>query len=1121
MHARSTENSANSSTACLRKSYRRLALISAVTFAMAFSTGLNAGVGASDGKSGKPSDGGSTPPSFNADIRPILVKNCYACHGDASELQGNVLLKTFEDATGGSGYEAAIIPGDSANSPLIKRISEAHEELRMPPLETGKQLSAEQIATLAAWIDAGAKYEKHWAYQPLRRPAVPRVADQQLRDWQRNSIDAFIAKSMENTALRPSPVASDQVLTRRMSLDLHGLAPGYDKVLANTGIGADDKAYQTYLESLFASEHYGERMALTWLDWVKYSDEISNIGDYYSPFYLYRNYVIDAFNQNKAFDDFTREQIAGDLLPGADDQALIASAYNHLVVRIQDGVGKEAIHKYITERVDKIGQVWLASSLECAQCHDHKFDPFLQKDYYQIGAYFSDIDRVGVWSSGVSGDATEPRSPDSYFKWPQAFFPTPAQQRRLNEIAKALEQEREDFASAVGQANEKALLKGIRQAMAADEEYLAWHQPIPQASFYQDGALLAAIPVEEQRAAGGNAAIAAKPVQYVLASEAEQAGNEMRVRLPIEHQSLRALQLRLSTERGTPRLISRDSQGGPVLIQELSLVRIDENGEATELAIAAVESTDLSLNDESLLIDGDTDASYRVAPEDVFHFFRYERKDDMELKGIHNEVFLTLSLAQPLNAKGESLELRIRFKDANSTARKLALAYSRSEIASPFQHLAAGPINTAAWQRKLRQWVFDIADKYVFGSDFMDFTGSKIFTWMATNSGISSPVPYNDVMKSVLATIKDKTAWEEFYREHVLMRLPAFAHWGNRIRRLEREQEKLWGEVERVWVSRSATARWNVKVLERGDPQADGPEAARKLPSFLVANEGERADGKEQTRLDLANWLVSDDNPLTARVIVNRIWRMFMGEGLVATVEDFGSGGAEASHPELLDWLAAEFVESGWDVQHMVRLIMQSATYRQSSIASAEHLRLDPENHFYARQNHWQIDAEFIQDNLLQFSGLLRPGIGGRHTVHGAEDNAWADDQYRRSLYLLRKNREVPAQLKVFGAKPRVHAVIERPQSITPLQALAGLNQPLMHRVATSLSEELRGMNASDRQKLQWLYRRVLARSPSDEELALGLEAKTEVAESEQALSQYWLTQVRSVLNVREVSLRS
>lgn len=1069
--------------------------------------------------------------SFNNDIRPLLVKNCFACHGDAKTLQGNMMLKSFADATGENGYERVIIPFDAANSPLYKRINATHPEMRMPPPEANKILTAKDIDTFKRWIDAGAVYQQHWSYIPPQRPALPKVEQQ---DWASNPIDLFILQQLEQRGIEPSPAARGKTLVRRLHLDLAGLLPDYSDVQTGQAIDRDSVLYETTVDQLLAADHFGERMAISWLDWVKYSDEISNSGNYISPFYRYRNYVIDSFNNNKPFDQFTIEQLAGDLLPEPTDEQLVASGYNHLVVRIQDGVGFEAIHKYVTERVDKLGQIWLASSFECAQCHDHKFDPILQKDYYQIGSYFSDLDRVGVWSSGVSGDSTEPRNPDSYYKWPQHYMPTATQSQRLEQIDQQLLSLDQQIEQRAEQHDVGELADALLNESEQYDSYFQWVDPtISSADVINAGQSLP-LKVEKKRTAGGNGAISGRHINYIFADQLtpEQLGTDYRVSMVLDHDKVSAVQLKLTTSRrwGKPRTLSLDSRNAPVKLKEIELWLKPANGDdAVKVAIASVETTDLSLQATSALIDGDENSIYSVDALDVFDTFRLDRKDDLLLKGIHNEVFLTLYLREPvLNQRGQELQVVLKHTSVDNLARQINVAYTAMPAASPFQHLLEQPLRSNTLMRSVRQTAYNQVEK-VFGSEFMDFTVQGIFSWFAVNSGISSPVPFNDVMKSTLATIKERTAWEEIYHDHMMLRHEAFRDLGVKKRDLVREQEKIWGEVDRSWVSRSSNGRWPVRVLLRGEPtDTTGPIAERKLPSFLVANEGEREDGKEQTRLDLAEWVVDAGNPLTARVIVNRYWQMLMGEGLVSTLEDFGSGGAKPTHPELLDWLAVEFIESGWDVKHMVRLIVNSSTYRQSSKQTKALQLEDPLNHLYARQNTRQIEAEFIQDNILKIAGLLQPGMSPKHTIHGAEDHPFYEDQYRRAIYLQRKNTSVPAQLKVFGAKPRVQAVIERPESITPLQALAGLNQPLMFRIANLITDRIMSDNslADDDARVRYLYQLVLSREPSRDELAISARSKTNFnygshadASSDSERS-FWLTRVRAVMNVREATIR-
>lgn len=1065
---------------------------------------------------------------FNKHIRPLLVKNCYACHGDAKELMGNVMMKSFEEITGQNGYEAIVIPGDADSSPMAKRISSPHPEMRMPPEETGKRLTEQEIATIRQWINEGAEFEKHWAYVKPERPAVPEVNNSA---WVSNPIDAFVLAKIEAAGLEPSPVALGRTLSRRLHLDLNGLLPDYERVVAQSDIDQNRQAYQKAVEALLANPQYGARMAVPWLDWVKYSDEISTT---ISPFYMYRNYVINAFNENKSFDEFTIEQVAGDLLGG--DEAMVASGFNHLIVRIQDGVGFEAIHKYVTERVDKLGQVWLGSSFECAQCHDHKFDPILQADYYQIGAFFNDLDRVGVWHPGVSGDARESLNPDTYFRSPHHYMPTPAQERRIAEIEAELASLYEEVDRRKQTVDVKALESGIESEATDNEDYFAWVDPEIEKAVVINDKGEHPLRIEKRFPVGGNAAIVKgkSEVHYLYADEleSEQRGAVYRNEFPLAQQTLRSLQVRFTTrrQRGEDFLhISTDHRpGAPLRIAEIEFwLQPREGGvEAVKLDPASVDVTDMSMQPVAHVIDGDESTTYDITPEDIFSPFNFEREGDLFLKGLHNEAFFTFALKEPVeNADDYNLAVIFKFANADSAAWQYNIAYTANAAASPMQHLAIKALADNSVMRSVKQWLYEFVNENIFRTEFMDYTAQKIFSWYALQVGISSPVPFNDVMKSTLSTLKESLAFEEIYRDVFLLRTAEFRDLGQKIRDLRREHDRLWTEVDRSWASITSESRWTTRVLLKGEPtDTTGPLAERLLPSFLTENNGRAEDRRELNRLDLAQWLVSEDNPLTARVIVNRLWALFMGEGIVHTLEDFGSGGHRGTHPELLDWLAVEFMESGWDMQHMVRLIVNSSSYQQSSKMRPELKRQDPENHLYARQNVRQIEAEFIQDNALKMAGLLRYEQGGKHTVHGAEDNPYLDDQYRRSIYLIRRNSTVQPQLKVFGAKPRVAPVIERPESITPLQALAGLNQPLMFRVASILTDEVIDSSRSEAGRLRMIYQRVLARNPSSEEIAFIRKAKrafyADRSDEAGVEREFWLSQIRTIMNLRETVTR-
>lgn len=699
---------------------------------------------------------------FQRDIRPILSNHCFRCHGpDEVSREGDLRLDTREGLFGQAAGEGVIVaPGNPAGSELWRRITAEDPNERMPPAGADKPLSPEQIARLEKWIGAGAPWRQHWAYEPPKKPEPPSVADTQ---WPRGPIDQFILAGLEREQLSPAPMADAATLARRLALDLTGLPPSRDDVEPFTR-DPSDANYATLVERLLASPHFGERMAVYWLDLVRYADTCGYHSDVDQPISPYRDYVIRAFNENLPFDRFTIEQLAGDLLPEPSIEQRIASGYNRLNKTTEEGGAQagEYLAKSAADRVRTAAGVWMAATLGCAECHDHKYDPFTARDFYSFAAFFADVKEEGVYSAG--GRA------------PELPLPTAGQQAELS-------------------------------ALDASQRQL-----------------------KEQRA---------------------------------------------------------------------------------------------QLSDEDVLERREIDA-----------------------------------------------ELRSR----------------------------------------------------------------------------------------------------------------------------EAARKKLDREIVKTMVTVSTAPR-EMRVLPRGNwLDQSGPLVDPALPAFLAAT----ARAERLTRLDLARWLVGADNPLTARVFVNRLWKLFFGAGIARSLDDLGSQGEPPTHPELLDWLAVEFRDSGWDVKHVIRLVVTSSAYRQSSAAGAELLARDPQNRLIARQGRWRLDAEFVRDQALATSGLLTRAIGGPSVKPYQPDGYWeflnfpkrvyrtsgGDDQYRRGLYTHWQRTFLHPMLLAFDAPSREECTADRPLSNTPQAALALLNDPSFVECARAFG--LRMINeggADDRSRLAWGWRTALLRTPESEEL--------------------------------------
>jgi hypothetical protein len=737
---------------------------------------------------------------FNQSIRPILSDNCFACHGpDAGTRKGKLRLDLREAALD----RKAIIPGKPDESELIKRIFTSDPDDLMPPSDSHKALSSAQKDLLKQWVAEGAAYEGHWSYIPPVKPSTPAG---------RNGIDHLVRERLKSLSLQPSPQADQRTLIRRLYFDLIGLPPTPEEVEAFERDSSPDN-YARLVEKLLSRPEYGERMAIPWLDVVRFADTIGYHSDNPRNIWPYRDYVIRAFNDNKPFDQFTIEQLAGDLLPNPTQEQKVASAFNRLLLTTEEGGAQPKDYEYrmLTDRVRAVGTVWMGQTLGCAACHDHKFDPITQKDFYTMGAFFADI--------------TEP---------------------------------------IIGKREEGML-----------------------------------VPNESQ------------------AAELQQ------------------------------------------LQDNLSNLQQEFDAEKPEL-------------------------------EDAF--VRWEREQLAPLSALLKE-----------------------------------------EIAAV--------LRTPADKRKPKQ------KEMLFGH-----------------------------FKSVT---------------------PHLAELRNSIAEARKRKEEFEKSVPRCIVSVSSDKPRTVRVLPRGDFLNESGEVVQPaLPIFLA---GEPPSDRKLTRLDLAQWLVARDNPLTARVTMNRLWKQFFGTGLSKVLDDFGAQGEPPPNQALLDWLACEFIDTGWNFKHMVRLIVLSDTYKQSSIVSPELRARDPYNRELAAQSRWRLEAELVRDNALALSGLLVRKIGGPSAKPYQPDGYWEnlnfpprtydasrdENQYRRGLYTWWQRSFVNPSMLAFDAPTREECIAERTRSNIPQQALVLLNDPTYVEASRAFAERIMTESTGDtRARIEWAWRQTLGRTTTSEELA-------------------------------------
>ena len=931
---------------------------------------------------------------FNRDIRPILSENCFACHGpDKNKRQAELRLDTKAGLLSPRDKDVlpTVIAGKPGESELFQRVTAADDdELKMPPTGKGKALSAAQVATLKAWIEQGAEWKGHWAYIKPTRPKVPLVAD--ARDA-RNPIDAFVLAKLAGTGLKPSSEADRSTLIRRVSLDLTGLPPTQSEVRAFLD---DDKpeAYERVVDRLLASPHYGERMAARWLDLVRFADTIGYHSDNPRNIWPYRDYVIESFNKNTPFDRFTIEQIAGDLLPDAGPRERVASGYNRLLQTTEEGgaQAKEYAAKYAADRVRNASTVWLGATMGCAECHDHKYDPFLTKDFYRFAAFFADIDEpiVGKREPGMP-------VPDAEAQVELARRETPIREAKVRLAAESPDR------AAVQKAWEEARREPISWAVLDSES----------AGAEGESSL--------RKEAGG-----------VLKSFGKVGANEaLVVTFKTETAGITGFKVEALADPDLPAGGPGTAADGSFFLTEFKVLATAEAPGSQPSAVpllAAVSDYAADGREADRAIDGRDDTGWSAGRSATIP---------------RTAVFETIAPIGDPGSGSRRITVRLEF---------------RSRF--PQQNLGKFRISATTAPDPATRWVPDVVRAAI-----------------STDSAGRSAE-----QKSAIATYFRATS-------------PALRIEQETLATAVRTRDGFLESLPTSLVSVSGMPR-PTRILPRGNWLSDDGELVSPgVPAFLGSPAIERP-----SRLDLARWVVSRDNPLPARVFVNRAWAMMFGQGLSKALDDLGIQGEWPTHPELLDWLAIEFMDSGWDMRHMVRLVVTSATYRQESRPTAEAAEHDPYNRLLSHQSRFRMDAEIVRDNALAISGLLARKIGGPSVKPYQPAGYWeslnfptrvwvadkGESEYRRAMYTFWQRTFPQPSMLAFDAPSREECVAERPKSNIPQQALALLNDPSYVETSRAFAERIIREGGSDRQgRIAWAFEAALARKPTADEVRL------------------------------------
>jgi Protein of unknown function (DUF1553)/Protein of unknown function (DUF1549)/Planctomycete cytochrome C len=914
---------------------------------------------------------------------------------------------------------APIVPGDPEHSAIVSRIFASDARI-MPPAFAHKELSAAQKDTIRRWVAEGAKYEGHWAYQPVQRVVSPEAG---------NPIDWFIRERLTREGLAPSPEADRRTLARRVALDLTGIPPSPEEVAAFQKDTAPN-AYEKLVDRLLASPRYAEQQTMHWLDVVRYADTCGFHGDNGFPAWPYRDYVLHSFRDNKPFDEFTREQLAGDLLPNATREQRTASAYNRLNRTSAEGglQAKEYLAKYAADRVRTVAAVWMGGTLGCAECHDHKFDPFASRDFYSMKAFFADIKETGnVPDRGKNAWGA------------QLALPSPAQQQQSEALQRNLAFARNALADKM-KALEPRRAEWEKDILARYEAGdLGWRAQHPLTAKSANGAVLTIYNeknVDYTLYDGSNQTAFRGPGNGLVVASGPNPDNETyTVTFKPGAGTWRQMGLEVVMDESLPGL--RVARGADRLV--INEIEVTAGSQPVPFVTGMAN---LSAQANEYLPAGAIDADPQTA---------------WAISG-YNEVpkaFVALKFEAPLETAGDAvLTVRIR---QESQVRRATMGRFRLHL-SPSE-----------------------------------------FSWPTADKGKEVP---DAVLKALRIpdaqrTAAQKTAIAAHFQWAIADAQPAAAE----AAKLEQAVALLELAIPHVMVSEAVTPT-PTRILPRGNWMDDSGEVVQPaIPGFLGKLD---TGGARATRLDLANWLVSPQNPLTARVTVNRVWRQFFGMGISKVLDDLGSQGEWPSNPELIDWLAAEFVKPeyqaegahAWDLRHLMRTIVTSQTYRQSSLSTPQLDERDPDNRLLARQSRFRVDAEVVRDIALSVSGLLVEKFGGPSAKPYEPDGYLAtlnfpkreysasrgEDLYRRGVYTWWQRSFLHPSLLTFDAPTREECTINRVNSNTPLQALVLLNDPTYVEAARVFAQNILQHGRDWNTRADWAFQRAVDRPPTAEE---------------------------------------
>ena len=966
---------------------------------------------------------------FNRDVRPILSQNCFACHGaDSAARKGDLRLDRFEDATAPRKESSpAIVPGKPDTSGLVRRILATDEDDLMPPPKTHKVLSPEQKQVLKNWIAEGAQYQAHWSLIAPSRPALPKVRN---KSWVRNPIDTFILARLEREGLKPGKEADRRTLARRVSLDLTGLPPKAEEVEAFVNDKSRD-AYEKFVDHLLESPHYGEHRARYWLDAARYGDSNGIHFDNYREIYPYRDWVIKSFNRNQHFDQFTIEQLAGDLLPKFTLDQEIATGFNRCNITTSEGgaIDEEYLVLYARDRTEATSQVWLGLTAGCAVCHDHKFDKLSQKEFYSMSSFFNN-----TVQRAMDGNAKD--TP------PVIIVPQETDRARWETLAPRIKE------------TEKKLEKRREVAQAEFESWLTNASPNVFLDRLPKDRLLFHAPLDEKQKSVLATSVRGESRPITLATNAASQTGFI------------AASAYATTNSVTPAIADVGDFEKDQKFSCSAWVYLNKGRGGS--IIARMEDTNAFRGWDLWLEDGKP-GTHIVSkwPEDAIKVVAVKAIEmkrwthvgvtyDGSSKASGVKIFID-GEAQPVSVQADTLKNTIR----TTVPLKIGQRHTTAALET------AGLQDVRIYERAL--------NPEELSSLVRD---ARMAYLLAAPSARTNKKSKDELYKGWLENVDPE------YRTTKALSAD-----------VEKEGAEIKARAAVTHVMREKEQPPEAYVLFRGEydkrkdkVEPNTPSALPPMPSDFPRN-----------RLGFAKWLLLPEHPLTARVTVNRFWQEIFGMGIVRTAGDLGVSGEMPSHPELLDWMAVDFRESGWDVKRFIKLLVTSAAYRQDATASPASLAQDPANTLLSRGPRFRMDAELVRDYALAASGLLVEKIGGPSVKPYQPEGIWeavampesntriykrdtGEGLYRRSLYTFWKRAAPPPSMEIFNAPNRETCTVRRERSNTPLQALATLNDPQLIEAARHLAQRAMQCAPKPEARLDFMARTLLSRPLRDEE---------------------------------------